>query len=123
MFTFAKKAALATTLAATALATATPASARDYYGHHRSGGDTAGAAIAGGIIGLALGAIIASSGNNHRNDRYDRDGRYYNYNNGYYRNDRAYRNDGYRGDDRYDRDYYERRGYDGRDYGDYRRGY
>ena len=64
-----KKATLATVLAATAITSATPAMADPYYGHRR-GGDATGAAIAGGIIGLALGAIIASSANNHHNDRY-----------------------------------------------------
>ena len=52
-------------LAASALAAATPAQAdRGYY---RRGGDTTGAAIAGGIVGLAVGAAIASSG---RHDHY-----------------------------------------------------
>ncbi|KUR70277.1 hypothetical protein AQZ52_15600 [Novosphingobium fuchskuhlense] len=79
MFTFAKKATLALALGATALASATPAMADPYYGggygsyrHHGRGGDGTGAAIAGGIIGLALGAIIASAANsNHNRDRYD----------------------------------------------------
>ena len=75
MFTFAKKATLALALGASALASATPAMADPYYGgyrHHR-GGNGAGAAIAGGIIGLALGAIIVSAANNNRNrDPYDR---------------------------------------------------
>ncbi|KHK92588.1 hypothetical protein [Novosphingobium malaysiense] len=69
-----RKTVLAGTLAATALVTtavtATPAAARDY---HRGGDDTAAVAIGAGVIGLALGAIIASSNNDH--DRY-RD-RYY----------------------------------------------
>ena len=59
--------------------------------HHR-GDDGTGAAIAGGIVGLALGAAIASSSNN---DRYARDS--------YYR-DRGYRAD-------YDDYYYRQRGY------------
>lgn len=58
-----KKATLATVLGATALAVATPAMARP--NDHRS--DNTGAIVAGGIIGLALGAIIASNAN----DRYD----------------------------------------------------
>jgi hypothetical protein len=77
MVTFAKKATLAIALAASALATATPAMADPY--HRGRGGDTAGAAIAGGIIGIALGAIIASASNNNRSRDYaDRryDGRY-----------------------------------------------
>jgi len=107
------KTALGTALAATALASATPAMARDYY-RHDGGGDTAGAAIAGGIIGLALGAIIASSANKHRNDRY-RDGYEY-------RDGRRYDRDGHWRDRREgwnDRDgYYERRGYRDGDYYD-----
>jgi hypothetical protein len=80
MLRFAKKATLAIALAATALASATPAMADPYggYRHHR-GGDGTGAAIAGGIIGLALGAIIVSAANSNRNrDHYDRryDNRY-----------------------------------------------
>jgi hypothetical protein len=52
-------------LAATAIATiASPAMADPwrggYYRHH--GGDSTGAAIAGGIVGLAVGAAIAGSG-------------------------------------------------------------
>lgn len=122
--------ALGTALAASVLATATPASAQEYYGH-RDHGDATGAAIAGGIIGLALGAIIVSSSHHdHDRDRYDR--RYYNngYNgggyyqqgyNGYNRNTyNGYYNNGYnnqyRGNDG------DRRGYDN-DRGDYRRGY
>jgi hypothetical protein len=108
-----KKAAFATALAATALTSAAPAMARDHY--HR-GGDRTGTAIGVGIVGLALGAIIASSAN--RNDRY-RDNRYA-VEGGYYARDgRYYDRDGRyydRGDryDRYDdRGYYDRRGYRG----------
>jgi hypothetical protein len=84
------KAVLGTTLAATALTAAAPADAQRYRRWHR-GGDSTGAAIAGGVVGLALGAAIASSSN----DRYDRD--------------RYYRNRGYRAD--YDDYYYRQRGY------------
>ena len=111
-----RKTTLAAALAATAVAGATPAMARDHYYGHR-GGDTAGAAIAGGIIGLALGAIIASSNNHDRRDRY--------YDNRVYRDGYYYDRDGYRYDRdgyRYDRDNrrddYYRRGY--RDDGYYR---
>lgn len=125
-----KKSAIAATLAATALATSSPAMARDY---HRNNDNTAAVAIGAGVIGLAIGAIVASSGKDR--DRYDnryhvRDGWYYN--NGYYYNrsgdrykradwERRYRNDrsygNYRYNDRYDQrrgnygDYYYRRGY------------
>lgn len=134
MIKFAKKALLAVTLAATALASATPAMADPYYGgggyrHHR-GGDSTGAAIAGGIIGLALGAIIVSAANsNHNRDRYrSSDYRYQNqypnqyrgqptwqgayngdpYDQRYQGGQPGYSRDGYpRGND----GYYDRRGY------------
>jgi hypothetical protein len=147
MFSFAKKAALATVLAATSLTAVTPAMAQGYsyggygdygdYGYrNHDHGDSTGAAIVGGIVGIAIGALIASSGNrnNHRNSayrngwewrdgyywdregrRYDRDGRAYNDNrNGYYTG---------RTQD-YGNDYYQRRGYrDGDGYRDLYRGY
>ena len=127
------KTALGAALAATALVSATPASAHDYYGEREHGGDTAGAAIVGGVIGLALGAIIASSSNHHQDRaRYDRryynrgynSGGYYNHgqagyynsnNNGYYN---SYSND-YNG---YNNGYNESRGYYGNQ-DDYHRGY
>jgi hypothetical protein len=126
------KTALGAALAATALVSATPASAQSY--RHDRGGDTAGAAIAGGVIGLALGAIIASSSNHHRDrDRYDR--RYYNngYNGGgyYQQGYNGYYNNGYNGYNSYNNNGYnngyrdhdgDRRGYDN-DRGNYRRGY
>jgi hypothetical protein len=87
---FLTKAVLGTTLAATALTAAAPADAQRYRRYHR-GGDSTGAAIAGGIVGLALGAAIASSSN----DRYARDS--------------YYRERGYRAD--YDDYYYRQRGY------------
>lgn len=91
-----KKVAIGTALAATALGTALPAQAQRYGGYrgggyHHRGGDATGAAIIGGIVGLGVGAAIASSNNDRR---YDRRG-YYDepYNNGYYRD--GYYNDGY----------------------------
>jgi hypothetical protein len=123
-----KKATLATALVATALAGSSPAMAR---GYHRGGDDTAAWAIGAGIIGLAVGAAVASSNHHHR----DYDDGYYN-NGGYY-GGFQYR-DGYYWDHdgrRYDRYEYERwcrdhggynqgsyGGYNGYD-GDYRRGY
>lgn len=105
-----KKATLATALAASAVAGASPAMARDYHRHR--GGDATGAAIAGGIIGLAIGAIIASSAN-------DRDDRYYDgrvYDRRYYRDGYYYDRDGYRYDRDGRRDDYYRRGYRGDGY-------
>jgi hypothetical protein len=117
MFKQIRPVALTVALGATALvATATPAAARDRYyrGHH--GGDDAAIAIGAGIVGLAIGAAIASDG--HRDRYYDRgyyDRGYYprssyyypRYRNQYYyQGYPAYR--GYEGYDRYDR------------YGDYR---
>jgi hypothetical protein len=75
-----KKAGLGIALAATALTAAAPADAqrwgRGYRGHR--GGDVAGAAVLGGILGLGVGAAIAS---NNRGRYYDRGY----YNDGYYR--------------------------------------
>lgn len=106
-----KKATLATVLTATALTAASPAMARP-YDRYRS--DNTGAIVAVGIIGLALGAAIASSSNHHRYEN-----RGWTWRNGAYwdREGRRYDRDGRRFDD----DGYARRGYDNRYYGD--RGY
>ena len=109
-----KKTVLDTALAATTLATATPAQAEGYRG--RGHGDGAGPAIIAGIFGLAIGAIIASAGNDHRNRyaqngwtwrdgyywdregrRYDRDGRPCDQDDGYYRRGYGYQGGGYPG--------------------------
>ncbi len=78
---FLKKAGLGVALAATALTAAVPADAQRWgrggygrgYGwggyHHRGGGNAAGAAVLGGILGLGVGAAIASS---NRPRYYDR---------------------------------------------------
>jgi hypothetical protein len=115
MITLAKKAAMSLALGATALTgtLATTAEARPYYGggYHHGGGDYAGAAIAGGILGLAVGAMIASS-HHDRGDVYYRDGAYYDRDG--YRCDR----DGHRiGDNGYYRRGYGNDGYDGQGYG------
>jgi len=92
---------MAAVVATTAFAPA--ASARDYhrgyysYDHHRDHGD----AVAAGVVGLALGAIIGSAitSDNHR---YRDRGYYYNrgyYNRGYYRD--GYYGNGYDDDDDY----------------------
>jgi hypothetical protein len=126
MTNFLTKGVLAATLAATAV-TATPAMARDY---HRGNGDDAAIAIGAGIVGLAIGAIIAGS---NKHDRYDsryhvRDGWYYDQGSYYNRSGHRYSRDDWqrRYGARYDRryrnngqEYYNRRGYDDGDYGRY----
>jgi hypothetical protein len=117
--TMMKKAVLATTLAASALvSTATPVMARDYY-RGRSD-NTAAVAIGVGILGLAVGAIAASSNNDDRRYRaeryYDRRARVYDdraYRGDYYDRTRGYDRDGYQYDRRggWDDRYYSRRGY------------
>ena len=125
-----KKATVATVLAATALTSVSPASAQTYYGNrHRGGGDATGAAIVGGVIGLALGAIIASSANNKHNRYADRgwqwrDGYYWDgQGRRYYEDGRPCEEDNYRGQVRGGQGYYNRRGYDDRGYGQDDRGY
>lgn len=102
-----KKTAIAAGLAATAIVSTTPAMARDGYG---SNDNTAAIAIGAGILGLAVGAIVASSDNDddrYRNNRYNRPTG----SNWSYRDDRG----------TYDRSIYQRDRRDPRD--DYRRGY
>lgn len=79
-----KKTVLATGLASMALASAAPAEAQRYWRHRDRGGDAAAGAIIGGVIGLGLGAAIASS---NRDRYYDRG---YYYDRGGYYDDRAY---------------------------------
>lgn len=80
-----KKAGLGVALAATALATTVPADAQRYggYRHRGNGGDVAAGAVLGGILGLGVGAAIASS---NRDRYYDRGyyNRGYSYDQGYY---------------------------------------
>jgi hypothetical protein len=114
---------LGTTIAA---GVATPAAARsgyyDQYGrwhsYRRNNNNSAAYAIAGGIVGLALGAALSSSNRNRYGDGYYND-RYYGggYNNGYYNN--GYYNGGYYDDGYYGRNYYGGYG----DYGSYGRSY
>jgi len=88
---FLKKAGLGAALAATVLASAAPADAqrRGGYRHYGRGGDAAGAALVGGILGLGVGAAIASSsrGGYYGGGYYDR---------GYYGPPRGYYYDSYR---------------------------
>ena len=101
-----KKAVLGTAIGAMALAT-TPAEARGYYRHYHH--DNTGAIVGAGIIGLALGAAIAS----------DNRGGYYD---GYY--DSGYYNDPYYNGYRYNNGYfYDRRGYRAYDRGGWDRHY
>ena len=120
-----KKAVLGTAVGAMALATATPADARTYYRHYRH--DNTGAIVGAGILGLAIGAIAASSGRNgyynggYYDGYYNRPGYayyydsypgYYTYYDGYYYNGYRYNNgwfyDG-RGHRMYDRNGWDRR--------------
>jgi hypothetical protein len=110
-----KKATIAAAIAATTLVSASPAMAQNY---RRGGDDTAAIAIGAGIVGLAIGAIVASSNNDRRNRDFDYRRNGWQYRDGYYwdrsgnrfdRQGRLYR------DDRY----HARRGY-GNGYGDYR---
>lgn len=76
-----KKAVLGTALAASALTAAAPASAqygwyRGGYRHH-DGIGAGGAAVLGGLLGLGVGAAIASSNNNRYRDRGYYDDGYY----------------------------------------------
>lgn len=116
-----KKATLATVLGATALAAASPAMAEPYYYGHR-GGDSTGAAIAGGVIGLALGAMIASSANHHDDYQYRYANRGWTWRGGYYYDRSGHRFDR-NGRPCDEQRYYDRRGYDDRGYGYGDRGY
>ena len=90
---FLTKTVLGATLTATALTVAAPADAQRCRRGYNRGGDETGAAIVGGIAGLAIGAAIASNSNRdryYRDDYYNNNYRYndYNYpryNNYYYR--------------------------------------
>ena len=72
MKTLFAKAGLALALGATALTVAAPAEAQRYNRGHR-GHDNTGTAIVAGIAGLAIGAAIASSGNDRRDGYYEQD--------------------------------------------------
>ncbi len=110
-----RKTIAAVALGAAALTTATPAMADDWRGRHRGGGDDAAIAIGAGVVGLALGAAIASSGRDRYDDRdyyyYDRAPRYRQHY--YYRDAPRYRRHHYRDHHRgYDRRWNDRRWHD-----------
>ncbi len=135
MTSFLKKTLLASGLAATALASATPASAQYYgssYGGHRHHDDTGTAiAVGAGILGIIAIAAIASSNKNKYCERdqygtrycYDRNqdrnsnGGYYN--NGSYNN--GYNNGGYYNGSGYNNGSYNNDGYNNGGYRDYNR--
>lgn len=92
---------VALTVAGGVASAATTAQAEPYrhYDRHRGKKDNTGAAIAAGIVGLALGAaIVGSSNNNNRrsSSSYYNNGYAYqpDYNGGYY-GDNGYYNNGY----------------------------
>jgi hypothetical protein len=80
MFKNLKRAGIVAALAVGAMTVSTSAQARDRYWHHR-GDDDAALAIGAGIIGLAIGAAIASD---HDRGYYYDDGYYYGRPRGYY---------------------------------------
>lgn len=71
---FFKKAGLGAAMAASALVAAAPADAQRWHRHHDRGGDVAAGALIGGVIGLGLGAAIAS---NNRGPYFDGYGGFY----------------------------------------------
>jgi len=120
MFRKFARAALTAAFAFGTLAAGSSAQARDGY-RHRGGDDDAAIAIGAGIVGLAIGAAIASDGHRHRHyDDYYYDRPYPRYRN-YYRYDRYPRHyrPKHRSYRRHDR-YYDDRGWRGRRYRDYR---
>lgn len=72
----------AITLGGAVCATAAPAEARPYDHHYYGGGrhygrNNDGAAVAAGVVGLALGAALASSNHSYNHGYYDRSYGYY----------------------------------------------
>ena len=82
MRSFIGKSIAGVVIASTVALSAAPADAQRYRRHHHHG-DDAGWAIGAGILGLGVGAAIASS---NRRDRYYGGGNYYggSYDRGYY---------------------------------------
>jgi hypothetical protein len=91
-----KKGIASVALASVVALSATPADAQRYYGrHYHHHGDDAALAIGAGILGLGLGAAVASSNRGYYNNGYYTNGYYGNgyYNRGYY--GRPYYGNGY----------------------------
>lgn len=104
-----KKIGLGAVLGATVLG-AVPANAQRWHdGYRHRGGDEAGAALIGGIAGLAIGAAIAS-GNDHDRYVYYRERGYRpDYDSYYYRQHGYYPQDGYYAWNYQRNGYYDRR--------------
>lgn len=102
----------ALTIAGGVAAVSGPAQAEPYryYNRHKDKNNDAGVAIAAGIVGLAIGAAIASSGSNKRNSSYYYDNGYQQqgYGDSYYGNgyQQPYYNGGYNAPYSYGRDRY-----------------
>ncbi|MDH7973379.1 hypothetical protein QH494_14410 [Sphingomonas sp. AR_OL41] len=106
-----KKIGLGAVLAATTLGAAVPADAQRWRGgyRHHGDGDAAGAALIGGIAGLAIGAAIASGSNRDREVYYRDRGYRPDYDGYYYRSHGYYPNDGYYAYNYRRNGYYDRR--------------
>lgn len=111
-----KKSVLGLGLAATALSSAAPAEAQRYGRYRDRGGNGAASALIGGVIGLGLGAALASGNRGRYDDRRYYDGRRY-YDDRVYvaPPPRVYYRE-YAPPPPPPRVYYEQRGYYGRDY-------
>lgn len=112
MIGFLKKGVLGLALGASALAASAPAEAQRYDRYHSRGNNDAAIAVGAGVLGLAVGAAIASNNRDRYNDgyydrRYYARPRYYSYDSGYYYGPR------YRAYPRYQYRDYDRRYYDG----------
>lgn len=108
-----KKSVLGSAVGAMALATAVPATAQD-YDHYRHRDNGAAVAVGAGVLGLAIGALVASGHHQRHYDRYDSQPYYppsYRYDTGRWRNGDRYDNRydyNQRGNDGYDRDGWHR---------------
>jgi hypothetical protein len=103
-----KKMGLGAVLTATVLS-AVPADAQRWRGRHHDRGDATGAAIVGGIAGLAIGAAIASGNNRDRDVYYRERGYRPDYDAYYYRHHGYYPQNGYYAYDYQRNGYHDRR--------------